>query len=58
MRNWSVLMPGFGVINPAFEMCMKRISALQLYLLRKEMRANRAAGGEVNVGRAGGVFRW
>src|SRR6266853_868888 len=29
-------MPGFGVASPAFEMCMNRTSALQLYLLRKK----------------------
>lgn len=31
-----VLIPGFGVASPAFEICMYRTSALQLYLLRKK----------------------
>jgi len=38
MRTWIVLTPGFCVVRPASEMCRKRISALQLYFLRRRCR--------------------
>jgi hypothetical protein len=40
IRTWTVLIPGFGVASPALEICMKRTSALQLYLLRGKCSPN------------------
>src|SRR5579859_1779668 len=33
-----VLIPGFGVANPALEICMNRTSALQLFLRRRKCK--------------------
>ena len=40
--TWMVLIPGFGFVIPAFEMCMNRTSALKLCFFPKKCAPNPA----------------